>query len=532
MASLSSGGGGGGRGGSSNNLSNVDLARIARVARNTEAVQAHIAESSLLEPDSLKEFVRLVGLYAKQNEHASTTFKWEKVKPPAADRIQEYDTLEGVPADVELTHALLDRLVVCKLNGGLGTTMGCRGPKSCLEVDDDRTFLDLTVRQVEMINIRYGVDVPLLLMNSFNTHDETRAYIRKYSEHNIRIHMFKQQCYPRISKDSLLPVAKGPFTPDTKHLWYPPGHGDIYASLFRSGLLENLINQGKEYIFISNIDNLSATVDLKVLYHLMNQDTEFCMELVQKTRADTVGGTLVDYQGETRLLEIGEVPKRHRQDLLSHASFRLFNTNNLWVNLRAIQRLCASGTLNSDVIVKQTSGVGGGFGLGGDAAAANGHRYTGSGSANIVRKMLHLETAAGAAIKCFENSLGLKVPRSRFRPVKTTADLLAVQSSLYSVKHGSLVLNSLREVPSVPIIKLGPEFKSVDGYMERFPRGVPDIVGLEHLTVSGNVYFGAGVVLKGTVVIVCNEGSRIDIPDNAVLDNVVVTGSLRLISTG
>jgi UTP--glucose-1-phosphate uridylyltransferase len=528
MASLSSGGGGGG-GGSSNNLSNVDLARIARVARNTQAVQAHIAESNLLEPDSLKEFVRLVGLYAKQNEHASSTFKWDKVKPPAAERLQEYGALDDVPEDVDLTHALLDRLVVCKLNGGLGTTMGCRGPKSCLEVDDDRTFLDLTVRQVEMINIRYGVDVPLLLMNSFNTHDETRAYIRKYSEHNIRIHMFQQQCYPRISKDSLLPVATGPFTPDTKHLWYPPGHGDIYASLFRSGLLENLINQGKEYIFISNIDNLSATVDLKVLYHLMNQDTEFCMELVPKSRADTVGGTLVDYQGETRLLEIGEVPKRHRHDLLSHASFRLFNTNNLWVNLRAIQRLCASGSLNSDVIVKQTSG--------GDAAAAatNSHHYyngNNSNNSSMMRKMLHLETAAGAAVKCFAKSLGLKVPRSRFRPVKTTADLLAVQSSLYSVKHGSLVLNALREVPSVPIIKLGPEFKTVHGYMERFPRGVPDIVGLEHLTVSGNVYFGAGVVLKGTVVIVCNEGSRIDIPDHAVLDNVVVTGSLRLISTG
>ena len=345
-------------------------------------------------------------------------------------------------------------------------------------------------------------------MNSFNTHDETRAYIRKYSEHNIRIHMFKQQCYPRISKDSLLPIATGPFTADTKHLWYPPGHGDIYASLFRSGLLENLINQGKEYIFISNIDNLSATVDLKILYELMNSDVEFCMELVAKTRADTVGGTLVDYNGETHLLEIEQVPKKHRHELLSHPSFNLFNTNNLWVNLRAIQRLCASGALNSDVIVKQTS-------------ADAGH----------IRKMLHLETAAGAAVKCFSRSLGLKVPRSRFRPVKTTADLLSVQSSLYSVKHGTLVLNPQRNFPSAPIIKLSREFKSVDDYMERISAGVPDIVELEHLTESGNVYFGSGVVLKGDVVIICNEGSRIDIPDNAVLENVVVTGSLRLTST-
>ena len=207
------------------------------------AVKEHITESNLLEPDSLKEFVRLVGLYAKQN--TSTRFNWDRVKPPPEERLRDYSSLDGVPDDSELIHAMLDRLVVCKLNGGLGTTMGCRGPKSRLEVDDDRTFLDLTVRQVEMINIRYGVDVPLLLMNSFNTHDETRSYIRKYSEHNIRIHLFHQQCYPRISKDSLLPIAKGPFTADTKHLWYPPGHGGIYASLFRSGLLETSLIRGR-----------------------------------------------------------------------------------------------------------------------------------------------------------------------------------------------------------------------------------------------------------------------------------------------
>jgi UTP--glucose-1-phosphate uridylyltransferase len=295
MAALSTGHSGThGAGGSRNELSRIDLQRFRQNA--TQDVQSQIARSGLLEPDSLTEFVRLVKLYAQQE----STVKWDRVRPPAEGHVLDYGGLEDVPSDVELTHALLDRLVVCKLNGGLGTTMGCRGPKSCLEVDGDRTFLDLTVRQVETINIRYGVDVPLLLMNSFNTHDETRAYIRKYSEHNIRIHMFKQQCYPRISKDSLLPVATEPFTADTKHLWYPPGHGDIYASLFRSGLLENLINQGKEYIFISNIDNLSATVDLKVLYHLMNQDTEFCMEVVPKTRADAVGGTLVDYQGKVR----------------------------------------------------------------------------------------------------------------------------------------------------------------------------------------------------------------------------------------
>ena len=44
--------------------------------------------------------------------------------------------------------------------------------------------------------------------------------------------------------------------------WYPPGHGDVYSSLKRSGLLADFTEEGKEVIFISNIDNLGATVDL------------------------------------------------------------------------------------------------------------------------------------------------------------------------------------------------------------------------------------------------------------------------------
>jgi len=49
------------------------------------------------------------------------------------------------------------------------------------------------------------------------------------------------------------------------HRWYPPGHGDVYESFYNSGVLQTLLNNGKEYVFISNIDNLGATVDISIL---------------------------------------------------------------------------------------------------------------------------------------------------------------------------------------------------------------------------------------------------------------------------
>ena len=89
--------------------------------------------------------------------------------------------------------------------------------------------------------------------------------------------------------------------------WYPPGHGDFYQSFSNSGLLDELLEDGKEYCFISNIDNLGATVDLNILNMVISNNREFVMEVTDKTRADVKGGTLIQYEGHLRLLEAAQV---------------------------------------------------------------------------------------------------------------------------------------------------------------------------------------------------------------------------------
>ena len=89
--------------------------------------------------------------------------------------------------------------------------------------------------------------------------------------------------------------------------WYPPGHGDFYQAFHNSGLLEELVDQGRKYVFLSNIDNLGATVDLSILKHIVEESSEFIMEVTDKTRADVKGGTLINYGGHLRLLEVAQV---------------------------------------------------------------------------------------------------------------------------------------------------------------------------------------------------------------------------------
>jgi len=438
---------------------------------------------------------------------AGPSIKWDGISPPPTEKVIPFADIETID-DQDHVANLLNKLVVVKLNGGLGTSMGCVGPKSVIPVRSDLTFLDLTVQQIETLNSKYDVDVPLVLMNSFNTEEDTKTILRKYGNLGITIHTFQQSKYPRIYLDTLLPVAKtlDPQKQDMED-WYPPGHGDIYASLNNSGLLDKLIAQGKELIFVSNIDNLGATVNLDILNFVMNPKNspanEFVMEVTDKTRADVKGGTLIQYEGRIRLLEIAQVPKDHVDDFKSVSKFKIFNTNNLWINLKAIKRLLQKESMEMEVIVNPKR-------------LENG--------LNVIQ----LETAVGSAIHNFEGAIGINVPRRRFLPVKKTSDLLLVMSNLYSLNAGSLIMNPKRMFPSTPLVKLGCQFDKVSNYLARFD-GIPDILELDHLTVSGDVWFGKGVVLKGTVIIIANHGDRIDIPSGTILENKIVSGNLRIL---
>jgi UTP--glucose-1-phosphate uridylyltransferase len=286
--------------------------------------------------------------------------------------------------------------------------------------------------------------------------------------------------------------------------WYPPGHGDIYISLKRSGLLDKFMKQGKEIIFVSNIDNLGATVDLKILNYLLKNPCEFVMEVTDKTRSDVKGGTLIEYEGKVRLLEIAQVPKDKIDEFKSISKFKVFNTNNLWMKMSSINDLLGKNEISMELIMNK--------------------KITSSGL-NVIQ----LETAVGAAIKNFKTAIGINVPRTRFLPVKQTSDLLVVMSNLFKLDKGTLIMNPTRSVPTLPLVKLGgSNFYKVKDFLGRFD-DIPNMLELDHLTVSGDVTFGKGVILKGTVIIIANHGDRIDIPSGAYLENKIVSGNLRIL---
>jgi UTP--glucose-1-phosphate uridylyltransferase len=389
----------------------------------------------------------------------------------------EVPALEGLPsAD---GHAL-DRVAVVKLNGGLATTMGLRQPKSLVHVREGHSFLDIIVGQAVTLRRRYDISLPLILMNSEVTREQTWQVLQ---ERNGDVAMeFLQGLEPKLDAATLEPVA----WPDEPALeWAPPGHGDVYGALRRSGMLARLLEEGFEYAMISNSDNLGATVDPRIAAYLMENQAPFLLEVVEGTKAERKGGHIARRRDDGRLVlrESAQVPPQDSHSFGDYRHWRYFNTNNLWVGLRALSELLErqGGVLELPLIAN--------------------HKTVDPRDSDSP-EVIQLESAMGAAIAVFEDARVLCVPRTRFAPVKTTDDLLLVRSDVYTLTPEWHLEPLPERAQALPFVELDPAYyKLLDGFEARFPAGPPSLREARRLVVNGDVTFEAGVVVRGAVEI-------------------------------
>lgn len=399
---------------------------------------------------------------------------------------------------------LLNQLAVIKLNGGLGTSMGLDRAKALLPIKGADTFLDFIARQMLHLRSHRGVTgLSFYLMNSFTTRTETLAYLRKYPALTRGEPLdFLQGRVPRLDLETHQPVA-WPDQPDLE--WCPAGHGDLYPSLVDSGVLPHLGDQGVRYLFVSNSDNLGATVDEKLLSYFARSDLAFLMEVAPRAASDQKGGHLAQRASDGQLLlrESSQCPAgdlAHFQDVTRH---RFFNTNNLWIRLDSLKRELErqNGTLPLPIIrnVKPVDPC--------DPASP---------------KVLQIETAMGAAIACFARAGAIVVPRSRFSPVKTTADLLALRSDAYEVTPDfrlALVASRNGQPPEIELDER--HYGRLADFDACFPAGAPSLAHCDKLKVTGWVVFPAGVRCRGKVEF-ANNGPEAKTVQPGDYHNVVV----------
>lgn len=139
-------------------------------------------EERVFESNEMSRFASLFGRFLQEE---GPSVEWDRMQKLPTEAVKDYATLttpneinvslkqilfEHIHFELMLIEIFieilfpfyqtirdyLNKLVVIKLNGGLGTSMGCHGPKSVIPVRSDLTFLDLTVQQIEVSG--FGVD--------------------------------------------------------------------------------------------------------------------------------------------------------------------------------------------------------------------------------------------------------------------------------------------------------------------------------------------------------------------------------------
>ncbi len=402
-----------------------------------------------------------------------------------------------VPSLGELPEVDADRglanVAVIKLNGGLATTMGLQQPKSLMEARDGRSFLEIIIGQTLALRRRHGVRLPLVLMDSDSTRDPTLKELARHPEldHDGLEPDFLQSMIPKLDAETLEPVS-WPAAPALE--WCPPGHGDVYGALRRSGMLAALLERGFRYAMISNSDNLGARLDARIAAHMAAEEIPFLMEVVQGTEADRKGGHVARRKADGQLVlrETAQTPPEDEESFRDYRRWRYYNTNTLWVDLQVLSDTLTrlDGVLELPLII---------------------NRKTVDPRDSDSTPVIQLESAMGAAIGSFPGASLLLVPRTRFAPVKTTDDLLVLRSDVYTVGNDLDVEPAGGSADRLPYVELDKRFyRLIDDFERRFPDGPPSLRDAERLVVHGDVTFGADVRVRGAVELDADQPTRID----------------------
>jgi UTP--glucose-1-phosphate uridylyltransferase len=417
------------------------------------------------------------------------------IQPVAPDKIESYGNLiEYARKGIDVFHQTV-RII---LNGGLGTSMGLTGAKSLIEVKSGMSFLDIIIRQAE------NSTVSLAFMNSFSTHDVTLAALSELKPSKFPI-TFLQHKFPKLLQQDFSPAT---WRQKPVLEWNPPGHGDVYTALLTSGMLQSLLDDGIQYAFISNCDNLGARLDESLLGYFAHHQFPFMMEVAQKTPADIKGGHLARHKnGRLILREAAQCPADELDAFQDIERYRFFNTNNVWINLKALKTLFDQQKVIRLPLIRNPKTL--------DPRDKNSP------------PVYQIESAMGAAVSLFERAAAVNVPRTRFYPVKTCNDLLAVRSDCFIyAEDESLQINPIRiknKQPGATKVKLDPDYYGkIDDLDQRFAAGIPSLVACDALTVEGDVRFEKNVIIKGSVSIKNRQDSQAVIKAGTVLDKDLV----------
>jgi UDP-N-acetylglucosamine/UDP-N-acetylgalactosamine diphosphorylase len=272
-----------------------------------------------------------------------------RAQPPQAIRLAAADTNPFSEDQALLAgeQALRSgKIAMVLVAGGQGTRLGFPHPKGMFPIGpvSQRTLFQVLIDLLRARAARYQQSIPLFIMTSPATHQETVAFLEQHQRFGLAaddLHIFCQGTMPAVDATS------GEILLTEKHeiALSPDGHGGLVAALAKSGAMGQMQSRGIEQVFYAQIDNPLVQVCDPVLigYHLLSQ-SELTTQVVQKAFPLERVGNVVSIDGRVQIIEYSDLPPSAAEQTNADGSTKLW-AGNIAVHLfdmRFLQRVIAS----------------------------------------------------------------------------------------------------------------------------------------------------------------------------------------------
>jgi len=266
-------------------------------------------QASLVEQIEAIDFGLVRRLFENRDRQGDIAALAARAEPPPAMRL---DDRRHVPEARRLAAEALKagRCGVVLVAGGQGTRLGFDHPKGMFPIGpvSGKSLFQIHVEKIVAARRRHGAAIPLYVMTSHATHDETVAFFAEHERFGLpedEVFFFQQGVMPAVDAESGQVLLESP----GRIAASPDGHGGMLAAMVRSGALADIERRGLRHLFYLQVDNPLVDICGQEFLgcHLL-AGSEFSTQVVAKRDPLERVGNVVRVDGRPLVIEYSDLP--------------------------------------------------------------------------------------------------------------------------------------------------------------------------------------------------------------------------------